>query len=143
MGRRKIPTGAPLPKALACGMLEDNTRILFLVRKDAQGIEKIELANVLVYSGRNPLAELKLEFAKQTGIMDAQVGEIKETKTELRFNAGSRKRKEWVPCLVFEVTARNRSAKPSSEFSGFKWLSIKDAKEMKLTKRSEWVRKMM
>ena len=136
--RKKVNTGSPMPKALACGMLEDNGRILFLIRKDTPSIERIELPNILVYSGRDPLAELKLEFVKQTGI-DSQIGQII---FEARFNAGSRKRKEWVPCLVFAITARNRTAKPSNEFSGFKWLSIANAKEMRLTKRSEWIRKL-
>lgn len=132
-----MPTGAPLPKALACGMLEDERRVLFLVRKDEQGIERIEMPCVLVFSGRNPVAELAHEFIRQTGID----GQIHEIVFESRYNTGSRKRKNWVPCLVFKVTAKNMRAKIASEFLGFKWLGIEEAKKMKLSRMGEWMRK--
>lgn len=138
MGRRKIPTGTPLPKALACGMLEDEGRVLFLLHKDRHGIERIEMPCVVVPSGRSAFAEIKERFREQTGIE----GEVHEIIFEQRFNAGSRKRKHWIPCLVFKITARKRRAKPSEEFSGFRWLTIEDAKKQKLSRRAEWVRKI-
>jgi len=139
MGRRKVPTATPLPKALACGMLEDNGRVLFLVRLDVSGIERIELPSIIVPSGRSAFAEIKNEFARSTGID----GEVHEIVMESRFNAGTRKRKAWVPVLVFKVTARNRNAKPPpSEFSGFKWLSLEDAKKMRLDRKLEWLRRV-
>jgi len=136
MGRKRMNTGAPLPKALACGMLEDEGRVLFLIRKDERGLERIEMPCVLVFSGRNPLAELSGEFRKQTGI-DAQIHDIL---IEGKYNAGSRKRKQLVPVLVFEVTAKSMRADPSSEFSGFKWLGIKQAERMKHSRKAEWVK---
>jgi hypothetical protein len=136
MGRRKIPTGTPIPKALACGMLEDGGRVLFLVRKDASGAERIEMPCVLVPSGRSPFAEIKDAFPKLTGI-DAQVHEIVLGGTH---NAGSRKRRFRVPCLVFRITARNRTARPSGEFSGFRWLALEDAKKKRLARSLEWLR---
>lgn len=136
--RTRQKTGAPLPKALACGMLEDGGRILFLVRRDVNGIEKIEMPCVLVFSGRDPLAELAAGFRRQTGI-DAQIHEII---VEARHNTGSRKRKFWVPCLVFRVTAKNRTAKPSGEFSGFRWLSVEDAKKQRFARNGEWLVKI-
>jgi len=126
-----------LPKALTCGMLEDEGRILFLIRKDERGIERMELPCVLVLSGRSPVAEIKSEFARQTGI-DAQMHEII---LESKHNAGSRKRRYLVPCLVFKFTAKNMRAKPSGEFSGFKWLKIEDAKKERLGRNAEWVRR--
>ncbi|MBU0532724.1 hypothetical protein KKB44_04475 [Candidatus Micrarchaeota archaeon] len=135
MGRRKVPTGSPLPKALACGMLEDNGRILFL-KRISHGIERIELPCVLVHSGRSPVAEIKEKFTIQTGID----GEVHEIIIERRHNAGSRKRKIWVPCIVFKITAKNMGAKPSEEFSGFKWLSLENAKKQKLSRNTEWLR---
>jgi hypothetical protein len=138
MGRRRIPTGAPLPKALACGMLEDGGRVLFLVRTDANGVGRIEMPCVLVPSGRSPYAEIKEAFGGLTGIEDCQVHEIV---LEGRYNAGSRKRRFWVPCLVFRVTARNRMAKPSGGFSGFRWLSLDDAKKERVGRNAEWLRK--
>jgi hypothetical protein len=138
MGRRRIPTGTPLLKALACGMLEDGGRVLFLVRRDASGIERIEMPCVLVPSGRSPFAEIKEAFGRQSGIADCQIHEIV---LEGRHNSGSRKRRSFVPVLVFKVTARNRTAKPAPEFSGFKWLSMDDAKGARLSRNAEWLRK--
>ncbi|MEW6722189.1 MAG: NUDIX hydrolase [Candidatus Micrarchaeota archaeon] len=135
MGRRRIPTGTPLPKALACAMLEDNGRVLFLVRKDERGTERIEMPCVLVPSGRSPYAEIKEAFPRMTGI-DA---EIHEAVMEGRYNAGSRKRRQWVPCIVFKATARKMFAKPSAEFSGFRWLSLEDAGKQRLSRTAEWL----
>ena len=136
MRARKMKTGTPLPKALACGMLEDEGRVLFLVRTDERGVERLELPCVMVPSGRSPFAEIKAEFARQTGI-DGQVHEIV---LEGRRNTGTRKRKMWVPCLVFSVTARERRAKPAGGFSGFKWLSLEEAKKQRLGRNAEWLR---
>ncbi len=138
MGRRKIPTGTPIPKALACGMLEDDGRVLFLVRRDTAGTERIEMPCVLVPSGRSPFAEIKEAYGRLTGIEDCQVGEIV---LEGRHNAGSRKRRQFVPVLVFSVAARNRTARPAPEFAGFRWLSLDDARKMRLGRDAEWLRK--
>ncbi|MFH0884638.1 MAG: hypothetical protein V1861_02930 [Candidatus Micrarchaeota archaeon] len=137
MGRRRIPTGTPIPKALACGMLEDGGRILFLVRKDASGAERLEMPCVLVPSGRSPFAEIKEVFGKLTGIADCQVHEVE---LEGRFNSGSRRRRFLVPCLVFRISARNRTARPSGEFTGFRWLSIEEALKQRLSRNLEWLR---
>jgi hypothetical protein len=136
MGRRKIPTGTPMLKALACGLLEDNGRVLFLIRKDERGLERLELPCVLVQSGRSPFAEIRDGFFKMTGID----GEIHEIVLEGRYNAGSRKRRSWIPCLAFKVTAKNMRATPSPEFFGFKWLRLEDAKKAKLSRKSDWLR---
>ena len=138
MTRMRVLTGTPMAKALACGMLEDGGRILFLVRKDANGIERIEMPCVLVRSGRSPHAEINEAFPRMTGIADCQVHEII---IEGRHNSGSRKRRGFVPVLAFKITARNRTARPSDEFSGFRWLSLDDARGQRLTRNSEWLRK--
>jgi hypothetical protein len=135
MGRRRVLTGTPMPKALACGMLEDEGRVLFLVRRDEHGTERIELPCVLVPSGRSPFAEIKTEFVRQSGI-DGQVHEIV---LEGVHNAGTRKRKIRVPCLVFKVTARERRAKPANEFSGFRWLPLDEARKQRLGRKAEWL----
>ncbi len=135
--RKRVMTGARLPKALAAGILEDGGRVLFLLRKDpATGAERLELPCILVLSGRSPLAEISAEFRRQTGI-DAQVHEII---LEGRFNAGSRKRRSFVPALAFKVTARERFARPSPEFSGFKWLRLDEAVRQRLSRSTEWLR---
>ncbi len=137
MSRMRVLTGTPMVKALACGMLEDGGRVLFLVRSDANGVERIEMPCVLVHSGRSPHAEIKEAFPKMTGI-DAEVHEVI---IEGRHNSGSRKRRTIVPCLVFKITARNRTAKPSNEFSGFKWLSLDDAMKQRLGRNADWMNK--
>jgi hypothetical protein len=118
-------------------MLEDGGRVLFLVRTDERGVERIEMPCVLVPSGRSPFAEIKEAFHRMTGI-DA---EIHEVVVEGRHNTGSRKRRSIVPCMVFKVSARNRTARPSKEFSGFRWLSIDDARRQRLTRNAEWMNK--
>ncbi|MBN1169990.1 NUDIX hydrolase [Candidatus Micrarchaeota archaeon] len=136
MGRRKMATGTPMPKALACGMLEDEGRVLFL-KKTEYGIERLEMPCVVVPSGRSPVAEIREKFLEYTGID----GEVHEIIHEAKYNAGSKRRKTWVPCLVFKITARERRARHSQEFSGFRWLRIEDAIREKLTKKCEWIRK--
>lgn len=137
MRNRKVRTGQPLVKALVCGLLEDDNRILFLRYIDNHGIERVEMPCVLVYSGKSSVAQIKTEFQRQTGL-DA---EIHEVIIETKYNAGSRRKKNWVPCLVFKVTAKNKRARPSGEFSGFKWLSLEDVKKQKLGRKLEWLRK--
>lgn len=124
------------PKALACGMLRDNERILFLVKKDRHGTERIELPSVEIYGEEDPVKKLTEEFKRQTGI-DAEIREIKMQK---RYNAGSRRRKHWIPCMIFSMRAKSTKAKVSSEFSGFKWITLEKAKEMKLGRKAEWIR---
>ncbi|MBD3210682.1 hypothetical protein GF318_04850 [Candidatus Micrarchaeota archaeon] len=136
--RKRVLGVKPVIKALACGLLGDGGRYLFLKQVDRHGIERLTLPCVLVYSGRSPVAELRGEFPGQTGID----GEIHEIIYEGRYNAGTRRRKNWVPCLVFKVTAKKRRAAPSSEFSGFRWLSLEDAKKQKLGRKSEWLKKV-
>lgn len=136
MGRRKIATGTPMPKALACGMLEDEGRVLFL-KKTEYGTERLEMPCVVVPSGRSPVAEIKEKFLQYTGID----GEVHEIIYEGRYNAGSKRRKSWIPCLVFRITARERRAAPGKEFSGFRWLGIEAAAREKLTRKCEWIRK--
>jgi ADP-ribose pyrophosphatase YjhB (NUDIX family) len=125
----------PRPAALACGMLEDGGRVLFLIRKNERGDELLELPCVFVAHGENPVAALAAEYLGQTGI-DGEVGTVI---AEYRHNAGSRKRKKWVPVLVFRISAKRRDAKPAPGFTGFRWLSLKEAAERKLSRRLEWL----
>ncbi|MCX6772451.1 MAG: NUDIX hydrolase, partial [Candidatus Micrarchaeota archaeon] len=108
---------------------------LFLCRKSPLGTETIELPCVLLQKGENPVATLTSEFKRQTGI-DAQVHEVR---FERRHNIGSRKRKLLVPVLVFKITARNASAKPSGEFSGFRWIAQPDLGKYKLCRNALWL----
>ena len=135
--RKRVLTGTPIPKALACGVLEDGGRVLFLLKRDRNGIERIGLPCALVPSGRSPHADIKSEFERQTGI-ECQVLEVI---FQGRYNAGSRKRRSWIPALGFKIVARNMRAKPAPEFSGFRWLKIDDALGMRLERESEWLKR--
>ena len=126
----------PQPVLLAAGLLEDGGRALFLVRRNFRGDETVELPCVLLMKGENPVAGLTEAFRQQTGI-DPQVHEIL---FERRHNAGSRKRKNWVPVLVFKITAKNASARPSKEFAGFRWIASDDLGKFKPGKNCEWLR---
>jgi hypothetical protein len=112
-----------VPKAFACAILEDEKRVLFLIRKDMNGIERVTLPSILVYSGRSPVAEIQEEFLKQAGIEARVEGIVFES----RHNYGNRRKKAFIPLLAFCMKARRMQAKPAPEFTGFKWLSIKDA----------------
>lgn len=123
------------PKSLLCGMLEDGGRVLFLLRKDKSDVERLEMPCVESFSSGNP-AELAAEFKRQTGID----GEVHAVAYQSRYNAGSRKRRCMIPVLVFSITAKNMTARPSGEFSGFRWLSLDGAKMQKLDRKLEWIR---
>jgi ADP-ribose pyrophosphatase YjhB (NUDIX family) len=133
MARKKQPE--PMPVALACGLLEDKERALFLVRKNTLGQEIIELPFVFVMIGENPVATLASAFRQKTGI-DAQVH---ESVAEKSFNAGTRKRKHFIHVLVFRMSAKNHAARASSEFSGYKWLKHEEAVKFKLAKEAQWL----
>ena len=124
-----------LPSALACGLLEDNGRALFLARKNLLGLETVELPCVLIYPGEDPVARLASAFTQMTGI-DAQVHEIA---FQRRHNVGSKKRRQTVPALVFKVTAKNASAKPGPGFSGSRWISSADIGKHRLARICGWL----
>jgi hypothetical protein len=119
-------------------MLEDNGRVLFLIKKDERGTERLTMPCVLVPSGRSPFAEIKEAFPRMTGI-DAEIHEIT---IESRHNSGSRKRRSFVPVLVFRVSAKNRFARPSPEFSGFRWMKLEEAMASRLARECEWLRRL-
>lgn len=125
----------PAPSALACGLLEDGERALFLCRKNKDGAETVELPCVLLFKGENPVARIAEEFRRQAGI-DAQAHEVL---FERRYNAGTRKRKLFIPVLVFKLTAKSHAAKPAAEFTGYKWLSSKDLAGQKRARNLLWL----
>ncbi|VVB58358.1 Uncharacterised protein [Candidatus Anstonella stagnisolia] len=126
---------APLPSALVAGMLLDGNRALFLVRKNALGVETLELPCILIHGGENPASAIVSEFARQTGI-DAQVHEVA---LNARHNAGTRKRKSFIPVLVFRMSAKSTNVKPAPEFSGYRWLEEKEVDARKLAKSCGWL----
>ncbi|MEW5996608.1 MAG: NUDIX hydrolase [Candidatus Micrarchaeota archaeon] len=126
MRERKLAK-APEYSALACAIIEDGGRVLFLKRVEGER-ELLELPCALVEKGRNPVAELKEWMLRKTAI-DAQV---QEPVMEGKYNAGSRKKRKWIPALGFRASAKNLSARVSGEYSGVKWISLEEAKKERL-----------
>ena len=124
------------PAALACGLLEDNGRALFLCRRNSLGVETVELPCVLLQKGDNPVSALSTEFRRQTGID----GQVHGVLFERRHNIGARKRKAWIPALAFGVTAKNAGAKPAGEYSGFRWIASSELGKHKLARICDWLR---
>ncbi len=129
MRERKIAE-RPEYSALACAVIEDGGRVLFLKRVGGQR-ELLELPCVLVERGMDPVSALKGAVLAQMGI-DAQVGEVL---LEGRHNCGSRRRKRWIPALGFRVTAKNLSTREK-----VRWIPLDDAKREKLGRNAEWIR---
>ena len=129
MRERKL-VAAPEYSALACAVIEDGGRVLFLKRVEA-GREVLELPCVLVEKGMDPVSALKGAVLAQTGI-DAQVGGIL---LEGRHNAGSRRRKRWIPALGFRVSAKSLGARGK-----VRWVPLEDAKRERLGRKAEWLR---
>ena len=123
------------PIALACGILRDGARVLFLVRRRSDGMEMLELPCVAVHSGENTVALLSVAFREQAGID----GMVCEPVIEGRHNLGSRRRKALVPAIGFAVKAKNCTARPASGFAGFKWMALAEAARKKLSRNTEWL----
>ena len=77
--------------------------MLFLKKMEGER-ELLELPCMLVEKGRNPVAELKEAVMRKTAI-DAQVH---EPALEGKYNAGSRKKKKWIPALGFRTIGLKR-----------------------------------
>ena len=123
----------PGPQVLVAGVLEDRGRFLFITRKTEEA-ETLELPHAIIPQGANPVPALVEVFRSQLGI-DAQVHDVIN---ERKHNAGSRKRKRWIPALAFRVTTKKAHARTSSGL-GYAWLSIDEARTKKLAKNAEWI----
>ncbi len=130
----RAPNKIVLPVALAVGLLEDEGRVLFLFQNDLKGQRLLELPSVLVMPGENPVQRLAESYAQMTGI-DAQVH---ETVRQAGINIGSRKRRHFIPVLVFRLTAKRMSARAGAGWNGFVWMGIKQALGEKFARRGQW-----
>lgn len=124
----------PKPQALIVGALNDNGRHLFITRTFGDS-EILSLPSITILQGSDPISALSDLFQKQFGI-DAQVHEVIY---QTSHNSGSRKKKRWIPVLVFRITTKSAFAKPAPG-TGFIWLSLEDARKRKLARESEWMR---
>lgn len=119
-----------LGKVLLCALLSDNGRVIFLEKRDRE-LVKYSLPGVLADESENPVEKLKAAVLSLTGI-DCMVGKIA---FDGRHNAGSRRRKAWVPVLAFECSAKNYSCRVPC-----KWARLADVNALKLSREAEWLR---
>lgn len=108
----------PRPSALICAALQDGKRILFLVRQNHEGKEEIALPCVEVMKGDDQVGAIVAEFNRATGID----GHVAGTAFTGEYNAGSRKRRAWIPAIAFKFEAKNTQAKCAAMLSSYKIL---------------------
>ncbi|MDD5317202.1 MAG: hypothetical protein PHF51_00545 [Candidatus ainarchaeum sp.] len=134
MRKKRLP--AKLPELLACALIEDGGRILFMKTKSPDGREAITLPCTPVPKGGNPVQLLAQAVKAQAGI-DAHV---QAPALKGRLNAGTRKAKRWIPAIAFSTTAKSYRARPAPPFTGSVWLTAIDALAKRFTRASEWLR---
>ncbi|MBI5047028.1 hypothetical protein HZC07_04850, partial [Candidatus Micrarchaeota archaeon] len=121
--RKRANTFQPMPKALSCGIIEDNGRILFRLFQDSHGISRVEVPCTIVKSGESVTAKLK---AKLLEILENNV-EIGEPIVECTYNSGTKRKKSPIPCLIFKIQTFGRlEVKNKTEF---KWLKPEETKK--------------
>lgn len=132
--RKDVPAEA---KALLCGMLEDGEKMLFLVRKDGKGIERVEMPCVYGYTSTDPIGQLAEAFKKQTGVK-AETGKVR---MEGRHNIGTDSAPVWVPVLIFEMTPDEPLVKPDpgKGIERCEWMTVMEAKSRQLTDNGMWL----
>lgn len=124
------------PSMLACALIEDGGRYLFLESKDIAGKSRFELPSVFVYAGEDPVSALQKAILEDCGI-DAQVGHAIITG---EYRAGSKRGRVLVPALGFTVSAKSYKAVISDRFVAYKWMGAKESLAVKLEKKSEWLK---
>lgn len=134
--RKKMKTFERLPKALSCGLIEDTGRFLFRIFLDQHGITRVETPFVLIKSGESITAKLKDRLSE---IIENNV-EIGEPIFEFSYNTGNKRRKNFIPCIVFKIkTFGVLEVKNKLEY---KWLKLEEVKKMRKIKESEWLNKI-
>ncbi len=126
------------PRALICGLLENGGKALFLLRKDEDGKERIELPWIYGTIAADPVGAIGEAFRKQTSIK-VHAGEIIY---EGKEDIGEEGRPDIVPVLVFAMIADRKPMEepyPASGYSGFLWLSMEEAKNRPLGKHARWL----
>ena len=123
------------PIAYASGLLFDGERAFFLQKKTFDGKIELELPGGIVMEGESPVSIVKAALAQKAGI-DCEVGTVQ---IEGRFNAGSRKHRQLVPALGLDCKAKDKTAHPSSEYCGIKWVKKDEVRRERLARNSEWI----
>ncbi len=126
------------PRALICGLLEKDGKALFLLRKDEDGVERIELPWIYGTIAADPVGALGEAFRKQTSVKVHAERIIYEGKEDI----GEEGHPDLVPVLVFSMIAGRKPMEepyPAAGYSGYLWLSIEEAKKRPLGKHARWL----
>jgi ADP-ribose pyrophosphatase YjhB (NUDIX family) len=121
---------------LACALIQDGGRYLFIASPGRDGREELALPCALVEKGADPVAGLSAAVREQAGI-DAHV---EEPVLQGRFNAGSRKNRAMIPAIAFAVTSKSLRARTGDSAKRAEWLKAEDALKRRLARNSEWLR---
>ncbi len=131
---RRMKTFEPLPKALALGAIEDNGRYLFHLVTDKYGVTRVDLPYVLVKSGESIAAKIKEQIHQ---IIENNV-EIGEPIFQVTYNAGTRRKRNFIPAIIFKVETFGRIQMKKEKMQEYKWLKLDETKTISKTKESEW-----
>jgi len=123
------------PIAYAAGLLFDGERAFFLQRKTLDGKIELELPGGIVMEGESPVSIVKAAFSQKAGI-DCEVGQVE---IQGRYNVGSRKNRLMVPAMGLACNAKDKTAHPSAQYCGIKWVKKDEVKRERLARNSEWV----
>jgi hypothetical protein len=124
------------PRALVCGMLERDGKALFLKKRGADGVERIEMPWVFGTLAADPVGAMAEAFRKQTGVKVKAGGIAIEGKEDI----GDEGRPDVVPVLVLRmIQAREEGPEPASGFSGFEWLDLAEAARKAPGRHARWL----
>ena len=127
-----------ITRTLVCGLLERDGKALFLLRTDEHGNDRLELPHVFSNSRSDPLNQIASAFTMQTSVKVHTGAMVFES----QFNDGTDANPQLAPAYAFRMIAEDEKVVPATYFSGYKWLSLEDAKKKNLATTMEWIRKL-
>jgi hypothetical protein len=136
VGKIKM-AAAPGRKALICGMLERGDRMLFLIRKDAKGYERVEMPCVYGTTKADFVGQLAEAYKKQTNVK-VVTGKLR---IEGKHNVGTGAKPEYIPVLVFEMSPQDPLVRPDAGkgIERCEWMTVMEAKNRQLTDDGMWL----
>lgn len=126
------------PRALICGMLEREGKVLFLMRKDSGGAGRIEMPWIYGTLAGDPVGALGEAFRKQTSVK----AHAESIAMEGREDIGEPGSPDIVPVLVFRMAADRRPMEepyPAKGYDACVWLGMDEARGKPLGKHARWL----
>lgn len=128
-------TMAGAPAALVCAIFREGGRALFLIKKNSNGKEELELPCTTIGPRVDRAGAAKAEFYRATGIDGHMVG---ATFTG-QYNCGSKNREVWIPAIAYRIEAKSTKTTVSPEYEGAKWLRPEEAEKVGVSKKCAWL----